>query len=250
MCASLQWSGEDFGRKQETVFAHATSIRAALSTPPAKASSGRAPTSKTSTKRRLAPPSSTSSPPSSQNPRCLPRLGFPLPRQHRPHPPTPRARCHAQCQARGRRHHELLDQDHRPASWKFSRASTFCSSTTLRPACWPATTTWCRLHAASWLSAPARWSSSMASTARHCSTARLQKIEAMSFAPSGLRPCRSKRSLTQRRRRQLCRSFFVISLRSLSRRQRLAPCYVLRQRHGLLRLRALRHRASAADLAR
>ena len=39
--------GEDFGPEQEAVFQRATSIPAASSTPPAKASSGKAPISKT-----------------------------------------------------------------------------------------------------------------------------------------------------------------------------------------------------------
>ena len=44
-----------------------------------------------------------------QNPRRLPRLRIPLPRQHRSDSAAPRARCNAWREARGRRHHELLD---------------------------------------------------------------------------------------------------------------------------------------------
>ncbi len=54
-----------------------------------------------------------------------------------------------------------------------------------------------------------------------------------------------------RRRRQLCRRLLRLSrLAARAHARRLAPRHVLRRRHGLLCLRALRHRAPAAALAR
>ena len=62
-------------------------------------------------------------------------------------------------------------KDHSPRCLKCSRASTSCSSTTPKRACWPATTTSCRPRARSWPWARARWSSSTANMAPRSSIA-------------------------------------------------------------------------------
>ena len=94
--------------------------------------------------------------------------------------------------------------------------------------------------------ARALWWSSTASTAPLYSTSRLQKARRRSFALSKLRPSRSKRSsIPPARATALPADSSAILLRRKSHARFLAPRHVLRQRDGLLCLRAFRHGAPA-----
>ena len=156
-------------------------------------------------------------------------------------------------EARRRRHHELLDQGPSPAPClKCSRASTCCSSTTPKPACWPATTTSCRPRARVMALGPQRLvvkHGEYGATLFHESTPKGKSAE---LAPSVLRPFRLKKSSTPpAQATALPAASSAISPRSPSS----TPAAFRRAMFygsvmGSFCLRALRHRAPAAALAR
>jgi sugar/nucleoside kinase (ribokinase family) len=138
-------------------------------------------------------------------------------------------------------------KDHRAALLlRCSRGWIFCSSTIPRPKCWPATTTWCRRRARCWRLGPETL------VVKH------GEYGATLFHSSA--PQNERRSGISGRRRlplevvvdptgagdSFAGGFFgYLASQPRTHSGRLSPRHVLRQRDGLVRVRALWHRAAA-----